>query len=134
MKKYKFEKLIRNNLPTRMEAEGITVNSRTLEHADYLLELKKKILEEAKEVSEANSKEELTTELADVMEVIEAIAAANQISLEEITNSKVKKREINGYFLPENYINYIEVAEDNYKVIEYLENKNRHYQLILDDV
>lgn len=111
-----------------MKDEGVVVNSNSLSELAYMTELKKKIIEEAQEVHDANSKEDLTTELADVMEVIHAIAEANQISIEEIKAAQAKKREVNGYFLPENYINYIEVAEDNHKVIEYLENKNRPYK------
>ena len=129
MRKYPFNKLIRSKIPNRMETEGVSVNRNSLSESEYLTELKKKILEEAQEVSEANSKEELITELADVMEVIQAIADANSISLTDIEEAQLKKREINGYFLPENYINYIEVAEDNHKVIEYLDNKNRTYKL-----
>lgn len=64
-----------------------------------------------------------------MLEVIRAIADANAISMEDIENAQLKKREINGHFLPENYINYIEVVEDNHKVIDYLENKNRPYKL-----
>ena len=128
MKRYQFDKLIRSKIPSRMKDEGVVVNRNSLSEPDYLAELKKKIIEEAHEVHDASSKEDLTTELADVMEVIHAIAQANQISLDEIEAAQAKKREINGHFLPENYINYIEVAEDNHKVIEYLENKNRPYK------
>ena len=128
MKRYQFDKLIRSKIPARMKDEGVVVNRNSLSEHDYLAELKKKIIEEACEVSHASSKEDLTTELADVMEVIHAIAQVNQISLKEIEAAQAKKRKINGYFLPKNYINYIEVAEDNHKVIEYLENKKRPYR------
>ncbi len=129
MRKYQFDKLIRSKIPARMEDEGVSVNRNSLSESEYLSELKMKILEEAQEVHDAESKEDLTTELADVMEVIHTIADANAISMEDIADAQLKKREINGKFLPENYINYIEVAEDNHKVIEYLENKNRPYKL-----
>lgn len=129
MKKYQFNKLIRSKIPLRMKDEGVFVYSNSLSEPDYLNALKKKIIEEAQEVQDANSKEDLITELADVMEVIHAIAQANQINLDEIEAARAKKRDINGHFLPENFIRYIEVAEDNHKVIDYLENKNRHYKL-----
>ena len=129
MRKYQFDKLIRSKIPARMEDEGVSVNRNSLSKSEYLSELKRKILEEAQEVHDAESKEDLITELADVIEVIHAIADANAISLADIENAQSEKREINGGFLPENYINYIEVAEDNHKVIEYLENKNRPYKL-----
>jgi predicted house-cleaning noncanonical NTP pyrophosphatase (MazG superfamily) len=88
MKRYPFDKLIRSKLPARMKNEGVSVNSESLSTDEYIIQLKKKIIEEAKEVQEASSKEELTTELADVMEVIHAIAKANDISLYEIEAAK----------------------------------------------
>ena len=128
MRKYTFNKLIRSKLPDRMAKEGVVVNSQKLEIEEYVAQLKQKIIEEANEVSEAKSREELITELADVLEVIYAIAESTEISQVEIEQARIEKREINGYFKPENYVHYIQVAHDNHKVIEYLENKNRPYK------
>ena len=47
---------------------------------------------------------------------------------DEIEQARIKKREINGCFEPDHYVHYIQVAPDNHKVIEYLENKNRPYK------
>ena len=128
MRKYPFNKLIRSKLPARMIEEGVVVNAQKLEVQEYIIQLKQKIIEEAKEVSEAESREELITELADVLEVIYALAEATAISEAEIEQARIEKREINGHFKPEHYIHYIQVASDNHKVIEYLENKNRPYK------
>jgi predicted house-cleaning noncanonical NTP pyrophosphatase (MazG superfamily) len=128
MREYPFNKLIRSKLPARMEKEGVVVNAQTLEMEEYIAKLKQKIIEEATEVSESTSHEELITELADVLEVIYAIAEASNISQAEIENVRIEKREINGHFKPEHYVHYIQVAHDNHKVIEYLENKNRPYK------
>lgn len=89
----------------RMKNEGVFVYSNSLSESDYLNALKKKIIEEAQEVHDAHSKEDLITELADVMEVIYSIAQASKINLDEIEVARAKKRAINGYFLPENFIN-----------------------------
>lgn len=128
MRKYPFNKLIRSKLPERMIEEGVVVNSQKLEIQEYVAQLKQKIIEEATEVSETKSREELITELADVLEVIYAIAESMDIPLAEIEQARIEKREINGYFKPDNYVHYIKVAHDNHKVIEYLENKNRPYK------
>ena len=88
MRKYPFNKLIRSKLPGRMVEEGVVVNSQKLEIEEYVAQLKQKIIEEANEVSEAKSREELITELADVLEVIYAIAESTAIS------QTVKKRAI----------------------------------------
>ena len=77
---------------------------------------------------EAKTKETLKTELADVIEVIHALATAHNIDMKEVEAERLEKRSVNGHFIQDNYIHYIEVAEDNHKVIEYLENKDRHYK------
>ncbi len=128
MRKYPFNKLIRSKLPARMMEEGVVVNAQKLEMQEYIAQLKQKIVEEAIEVSQARSSEELITELADVLEVIYALAESTNISQEEIEQARIEKREINGYFKPDNYVHYIQVDSDNHKVIEYLENKNRPYK------
>ncbi|NRB10330.1 MAG: nucleoside triphosphate pyrophosphohydrolase [Rickettsiaceae bacterium] len=128
MKKYQFNKLIRSKLPAKMVTEGILVNSKILSDSEYIAELKRKLLEEADEVVNATTDKALAEELADVLEVIDAIIRTSKITREDIEQVKLDKRNINGDFSQENYINYIEVAEDNRPVIAYLENKNRHYR------
>ena len=128
MKRYQFNKLIRSKLPARMIREGVTINGKQLCDEDYIAQLKNKIVEEANEVSDAVTKENLTAELADVVEVIHALAKASDITIEEIEAARLEKRAVNGHFQASNYVNYIEVAESNHKVIEYLDNKERHYK------
>lgn len=127
MKRFEFNKLIRSKLPSRMIQEGVVIKSKKLDDQEYLFYLKQKLLEEASEVVDTETPSDLTRELADVLEVIFAIAAANNISLETIENERLKKLEINGKFAKEHYVHYIEVSEDNKKVIDYLLNKNRPY-------
>ena len=128
MKRYQFDKLIRSKLPERMIREGVTINSKQLCDEEYVTQLKNKIVEEANEVSNAVTKESLTTELADVVEVIHAIAKASGIEMAEIEAARLEKRAVNGHFQASTYVNYIEVAEDNHEVIEYLDNKDRPYK------
>lgn len=128
MKKYHFNKLIRSKLPARMIEEGVRIEGRQLSSEEFLLELKNKLVEEAKEVLDTSSKEDLIKELADVMEVIETIKSANDISWEEIEKERVVKSNTNGNFVPANFVDYIEVPKDNHRVIAYLENKNRPYE------
>ena len=127
MRRYHFNKLVRSNLPTRMIDEGVLVNSRALSSQEYIEKLKEKIIEESKEVVESDTRENLVIELADLVEVIHSLAKAQKIDIEEIERARLEKSKINGHFSHENYINHIDVAEDNLKVIEYLDNKNRHY-------
>ncbi len=128
MKRYQFNKLIRSKLPDRMINEGVRINSSKLSSEEYISQLKNKLLEEAEEVSLATDREHLITELADVVEVLYAISEASDINMDDIEKSRLEKRAINGHFHSDNYIHYIEVDNNNHKVIEYLNNKDRPYK------
>jgi predicted house-cleaning noncanonical NTP pyrophosphatase (MazG superfamily) len=127
--KFEFNKLIRNKIHERMPAEGIVVNSSLLSHAEYILKLKEKLVEEAYEVQQTQSTEDLVIELADALEVIYTLVSACEIDFKDIEQARFEKTKINGKFSAISYINYIEVAEDNIRVINYLKDKYRHYKL-----
>ena len=128
MKKYQFNKLIRSKLPERMSIEGVKVFGRHLNGEEFTRELKNKLVEEAIEGRDTDSRDNLIRELADIMEVIESINLAHNITKEEVEKERIIKREVNGHFLPANFVDYIEVPADNQRVIEYLENRNRPYK------
>jgi predicted house-cleaning noncanonical NTP pyrophosphatase (MazG superfamily) len=128
MKKYNFNKLIRSNLPERMKKEGVALFGRHLTDEEFAKELKNKLVEEASEVRETESREDLIKELADVMEVIEALTSLHDITKEEIEKERLLKGQTNGHFLAANFVDYIEVPVSNHKVIEYLEKRNRPYE------
>ncbi len=112
-----------------MLKEGLVVHDKTLSKEEYIFHLKNKLLEEAQEVMQEDQKEQLKIELADVLEVIHALAKECQISLTDIEKSRLEKLEINGEFDQYSYVDYIEVPYNNKKVIEYLQDKNKKYVL-----
>ena len=128
MKRYNFNKLIRSNLPQRMKKEGVYLSGRPLTEEEFAKELKNKLVEEAGEVQDTQSREDLIKELADVMEVIETITSLHGITKEEIEKERLLKCQINGHFLAVNFVDYIEVPITNRKVIEYLQKRNRPYE------
>lgn len=127
MKRYQFNKLVRNKLPERMIQEGITVSKKTLSTAEYRAELINKIYEEVQEVQECDNREEFVTEIADLLEVIESLLREHNISMEEVKREQQLKKDANGYFSVENYVSYIDVPVENSKLIDYLENRKRPY-------
>jgi len=131
MKRYNFNKLIRSNLPERMKKEGVYLSGRPLTDEEFAKELKNKLVEEAGEVQDTQSREDLIKELADVMEVIETLTSLRGITKEEIEKERLLKCQINGHFLAANFVDYIEVPITNRKVIEYLQKRNRPYQCSL---
>lgn len=93
-----YDKLVRDNIPAIIQADHKTCRTRILHEKDYNFYLKEKLIEEAGEVRSAESKDELIKELADVLEVVEALQDANGISSKEVLSVKQRKAERNGKF------------------------------------
>ena len=128
-RRFKTEILVRNNRVDIMEKQGIFVNYSVLSDDDYLRELKKKILEEANEVAEAEDDEELKLEIADVLEVVENILAVKNISLEEIQDLKIKKQNKIGKFDKKLKTYYVEMDDDNEALGYYLSRPNKYPEI-----
>lgn len=97
MKIIKYNKLIRDRIPEIIEKAGKEYTVKKLKDEEFILKLKEKMVEEANEVKEADSRE-ITGELADVLEIVEAIENYYGISHEEVLNKKEAKAESNGRF------------------------------------
>ena len=85
-----YNKLVRDKIPEIIEANGDKPTYETLKDDRYLIELNKKLLEEANEFIEANDPEEL----ADLMEVVYAITTLKNIDLTDksrVFRKKLKK-------------------------------------------
>lgn len=128
MLRFDFNKIIRHKLPARMEKEGVFVHKEALNETEYLEKLKLKLLEEAEEVLSATELGEIHRELADILEVIHAIAEATDQTIAGIESERLKKREANGYFSSDNYVHYIEVPKENQAIIDYLQDRKRPYK------
>lgn len=87
-------KLVRDNIPEIIEQSGRKPVIRVLEDGEYLQQLHKKLLEETQEFLESSE----TEELCDIVEVIEAIAAAKGVSKEKLLAMKEEKAKRNGRF------------------------------------
>src|ERR1700737_4081133 len=68
-------KLVRDKIPELIRRDGREPTVTVLDGAAYRTALREKLLEEATELIAATSPEEVLGELADVLEVIKAIAA-----------------------------------------------------------
>jgi predicted house-cleaning noncanonical NTP pyrophosphatase (MazG superfamily) len=72
-------KLVRDRIPEIIRRNGEIPVCRTLDEAEFRVEVMKKLLEEAKEVAEAKNPRDIGRELADLLEVMKAVAYANNI-------------------------------------------------------
>lgn len=89
-----FNKLVRDKIPEIIEANGENAEIEILDDERFLQQLHEKLFEEAKEFVEEDSVEEL----ADMMEVIYAIARLRGIDLEEVEKVRKEKAQKRGAF------------------------------------
>lgn len=93
-----YEKLVRDRIPAIIEAAGKECRVSTLDEATYSIELKKKLLEEVKEYENAVKDEEALEELADILEVMRALATLHGSDMEQLEEIRNKKAEQRGGF------------------------------------
>ena len=87
-------KLVRDKIPEIMEKSGKKPIIHIAEDKEYWEELKNKLNEEVNEFLEEENEEEL----ADILEVINAICDYKKFSLEDIEKLRIKKSEERGGF------------------------------------
>ncbi|MBY0597777.1 nucleoside triphosphate pyrophosphohydrolase [Bacillus bingmayongensis] len=91
-------KLIRDRIPEIIEHNGKTPITRILDGKEYIEEIGKKIGEELTEYLEAQSKDHKVEELADLLELINALARYEGITLEDVEKIRKQKAEKRGGF------------------------------------
>ena len=129
MRKFKFAKLVRDKIVKGIQEAGNKPVYHILSQAEYIEELKKKVLEEAMEVPKAHDKKELLKEIADVQEVIDNLVVALDSSTDEIAEIQARKNDKAGSFKEKHYIDYVE-AEDNSEWVEhYLASAEKYPEL-----
>ncbi len=89
-----YNKLVRDNIPDIIRAQGETPNIRILEQEEYLCHLEAKLEEEAGEYHRDKNAEEL----ADILEVVFALAEAIGCTKEELLEIYQKKHDARGGF------------------------------------
>jgi predicted house-cleaning noncanonical NTP pyrophosphatase (MazG superfamily) len=91
------EKLVRDKVPENVAAAGEIVHVASLGKEETLAALRIKLVEEAFEVRDA-SREELVGELADVLEVIDALTTAAGLKPAEVNRIRLQKAAKRGGF------------------------------------
>lgn len=94
MSEISYHKLVRDRIPEMIEADGKSCVYETLNDGDYLYLLDQKLNEELAEYQESKSLEEL----ADLMEVIQAVVKARGWTLEELERVRADKAAKRGGF------------------------------------
>ncbi len=94
MKTIRYQKLVRDRIPEIIEKQGKQSVCSVLSDEEYLVRLDQKLSEELEEYLEDKSMEEL----ADLLEVMMAVAKARGSSIEEVEAIRRQKAEKRGGF------------------------------------
>lgn len=100
-------KLVRDKIPEIINQAGKECKIKILNDDKYSNELKKKLCEEAKEVLETKSKQELIGEISDVLEIIDALKEVYKIDDQELIKAKNSKANKNGAFKEKIFLEYV---------------------------
>lgn len=97
-------KLVRDKIPEIIKTAGKTCVTHVLNEVDYITALERKLNEEVAEYQTDKCLEEL----ADVLEVLQAICIARGYSLEELDEMRKKKASERGGFKERVFLEYVE--------------------------
>ena len=99
-----YNKLIRDNIPQIIERSGKTCKTRVLSDEEYVLYLNAKLNEELAEYQHSGEVEEL----ADVVEVALALAAAKGVSHAKFDTIRQEKARQNGAFAQKLFLEWVD--------------------------
>ena len=105
--KKRYGKLIRDRIPEIMEDAGVTFEVRTLDAEEYTAALRAKLVEEAEEAAHADRRE-LAKELADVMEVVQALALWEGVDLRDVEKIRRQRAAERGAFKQRLFLEWTE--------------------------
>jgi len=97
MPRHEYNKLIRDRIPTILEEKQIPFAVETMTTDEYRQALRQKLMEEAQEAAAAEEAD-LITELADLLEVIEATLIAYGLDRDQVLACQARRqRECGGF-------------------------------------
>ncbi len=92
----KYDKLVRDNIPEIIIANGGQPFCRQVDNEEYWEYLLKKDAEELEEVRTAPTREEILKELGDKLELVRTMAEFNGFSFEDVIKETDRKKGKNG--------------------------------------
>ncbi|WP_066174433.1 nucleoside triphosphate pyrophosphohydrolase [Bacillus marinisedimentorum] len=93
-----YNKLVRNRIPNILENKGLEYSTKVLSDSDYITALRRKLTEEVEEYFETSNDQDAVEELADVLELIHALAKTHGSSIEQVEEVRKQKAEKRGGF------------------------------------
>jgi predicted house-cleaning noncanonical NTP pyrophosphatase (MazG superfamily) len=127
--RFKVDKLIRDKLPEIMQKEGTNACIRVMERDEYIARLKDKLFEESGEVATVSDNLEIMNELADLLEVMMALAEACGIPFSNVVAAGALKKAEKGGFDAKIYCEHVEVDESSPAISYYLAQPDKYLKL-----
>lgn len=93
-----YNKLVRDRIPEVIESDGKKFSTRILNNEEYIVALKNKSFEELEEYVQAKNDKDAIEELADLLEIIRALAECHGATIETVEKVRQLKAEKRGGF------------------------------------
>ena len=126
MRTFRFDKLIRDSIIESMIANGEKPEYHTCSDEEYVAALIAKLQEEAVELEPGATAAELTAELADLTEVMEALRVAIGVTAEDLAQARQAKNVKAGAFEKRIWVDTVTLQDDN-PWISHLEQHSDRY-------
>jgi len=117
--RFKVDKLIRNIVSENLSRSGILVRTKEVSDVEFVESLKRKLVEESKEVLVAKDQEELIEEIGDVLQVMKTLCQSINISFEAVEKSREAKEKRSGTFDKKTYCTIIDVPKSHPNYVYY---------------
>jgi predicted house-cleaning noncanonical NTP pyrophosphatase (MazG superfamily) len=126
---FRIEALVRDKMPQRIKKLGGYVGTYPLDSKDYSHHLQLKLREEIEEVIAATTAKDIKEEIADVLEVLHAIAQTHGLQWEHVEKKRMQKKEERGGFKKGIFAEFVEVEaeDDSHPIIEYCLSRPQEY-------
>jgi predicted house-cleaning noncanonical NTP pyrophosphatase (MazG superfamily) len=111
VRKKNYNKLIRDKIPESIKSAGQAPKIRKLSKKDFLRELKKKVVEESKELISAKSKKEILDEIVDIQELLDWLTREIKISHSQIKLAQEEKNKKRGSFKKQLFLEYTQTKK-----------------------
>lgn len=135
-RRFKMETLVRDKMPNRLEKMDVFVERYSLTPKDLVHHLRLKLQEEVEEVISATTAKDIKEEIADVMEVLYAIAKYHGLQIEHLEKKRLQKQAERGGFSKGIFVKFVEVEDtgdaEPHPVIEYCLSQPEKYPEITE--
>lgn len=127
MPRFRFQKLVRDKLPSSYAALDQKIVSRRLVGKELRNALRAKLIEEAAEIPfEDGSRKDLVNEISDVQQVLDDMKSACGLSDEEVARAQEKKLMKKGGFAEGVFVETIELNDDDEWVDYYRKDPEKY--------